>query len=109
MFDQNGRVSLVLTRSDLPKFASDNRQAGTPEQNKAIVQGSIAFFGTYSVDETADRTIVTQHVENCTFPNWNGSDRKLSSEISGDELNQTTISKASTGTGTADLVWKRAK
>ena len=35
MFDQNGRVSLVLTRSDLLKFASDNRQAGTAEENKA--------------------------------------------------------------------------
>jgi hypothetical protein len=108
-YDANGHFSEIITRSDLPKFASYNRQAGTPEENKAIVQGSIAFFGTYSVDETADRTIVTQHVENCTFPNWNGSDRKLSSEISGDELNQTTISTASTGTGAAHLVWKRAK
>jgi hypothetical protein len=108
-YEPNGRFSEIIIRSDLPKFASNNRQAGTPEENKAIVQGSIAFFGTYSVDETADKTIVTQHVESCTFPNWNGSDRKLSSEISGDELNQTTISTASTGTGAAHLVWRRAK
>ena len=74
------------------------------------MQGSIAFFGTYSVDETAGKTVVTQHVESCTFPNFDGTDRKLSSEISGDELNQTTITGASAGTGTtAHLVWKRAK
>jgi hypothetical protein len=107
--DANGHFSIIITRSDLPKFASNNREAGTPEENKAVVQGSIAFFGTYSVDVTAGKTIVTQHVESCTFPNFNGSDRKLSTEISGDELNQRTISAASTGAGFAHLVWKRAK
>ena len=38
----NGHVSVIITRSDLPKFASNNRAAGTPEENKAVVQGSIA-------------------------------------------------------------------
>jgi len=36
----------------------------------AIVQGSLAYFGTYSVSET-DKTI-TSHIESSTFPNWNG-------------------------------------
>jgi Lipocalin-like domain len=49
--DSGGHYSLVIIRSDLPKFASSNREAGTPEGNKAIAQGSIAFFGTYTVDE----------------------------------------------------------
>ena len=107
IFDTNGRYSLIITRSDVPKFASNNREAGTPEENKAAVQGSIAFFGTYTVDESAKT--LTQHVESCSFPNFNGTDRKLSFSISGDELNSTTISKASTGTGSAYLVWKRAQ
>ena len=105
--DASGLYSLVIIRSDLPKFASSNREAGTPEENKAVVQGSIAFFGTYTVDEAAKT--LTQHVDSSTFPNWNGTDRKLSFTLSGDELHLTTVSKASTGTGTADLVWKRAK
>jgi len=33
----------------------------------AIVQGSLAYFGTYSVSET-DKTI-TSHIESSTFPN----------------------------------------
>jgi hypothetical protein len=107
MYDPTGRFTEVITRSDLPKFASNNRQAGTPEENKAIVQGSMAFFGTYSVSET-DKTY-TQHVESCTFPNWNGAERKYSFDISGDELNVTVISAPSTGMGTAHSVWKRAK
>jgi hypothetical protein len=106
IYDANGHVSVIITRSDLPKFASNNREAGTPEENKAVVQGSIAFFGTYSVSET-DKTI-TIHIESCTFPNWNGTDRKSSFNISGDELSST-VPGTSIGTGTAYLVWKRAK
>ena len=105
MFDSNRRFSVIVTRSDLPKFASNNREAGTSEENKAIVQGSIAYFGTYSVSET-DKTITT-HAVSSTFPNWNGIDRKSSINISGDELDIT--SRPSTGTGVAHTVWNRAK
>ena len=44
IFDPNGRFSIVLIRSDVPKFASTNREAGTSEENKAAVQGSIAYL-----------------------------------------------------------------
>jgi hypothetical protein len=106
-YDADGHFSEIITRSDLPKFASNNRMAGTAEENKSIVQGSIAQFGTYSVSE-ADK-IITRHIESCTFPNWNGTERKGSFSISGDELNYTSLSGTSTGTGTAHQVWKRAK
>jgi hypothetical protein len=106
IFDPNGRVSIIITRSDLPKFASNNRQSGTPEENKAIVQGSFAYFGTYSVSET-DK-VITFHVENCTFANWNGTDRKLTFSFSGDELNLMSPT-SSTGSGSNQQVWKRAK
>ena len=52
MYDANGHISVIITRSDLPKFAANNREAGSPEENKAIVHGSLAYFGTYSVSET---------------------------------------------------------
>ena len=45
--DADGRMFLQEMRSDLPKFASNNRQQGTAVENKAIVQGSISYFGTY--------------------------------------------------------------
>ena len=31
-FGPDGRFSVIITRSDLPKFASNNRQSGTPEE-----------------------------------------------------------------------------
>jgi hypothetical protein len=47
MLDDSGRYALVLLRADLPAFASENRTAGTPEENRAVGQGSIAHFGTW--------------------------------------------------------------
>jgi hypothetical protein len=60
MFDPNGHFSEIIIRSDLPKFASNNREAGTPEENKAAMQGSIAYFGTYSVSDT-DKVVTFSH------------------------------------------------
>jgi Lipocalin-like domain len=58
MYDANGRFPVIVTRSDLPKLASNNREAGTTEENKAIVQESLAYFGTYAVSEP-DKTITS--------------------------------------------------
>jgi hypothetical protein len=105
-FDPTGHFSEIITRSDLPKFASNDRQAGALEENEAVVHGSIAYFGTYSVSE-ADKT-VTIHLEGGTFPNWIGTDQKRLFTISGDELNLTNLT-SSLGSGVAHLVLKRAK
>lgn len=64
MVDANGRFSITVARSDLPKFASKNRMSGTPEENQAIVQGSIAYFGTYSIDEPTH--VLTVNIEGST-------------------------------------------
>jgi hypothetical protein len=70
----DGHFSLVNTRADLPKFASNRRDQGTPEENKAVVQGSIAYFGTYSVNE-GDK-VITAQIEGSTFANLIGTDQK---------------------------------
>jgi hypothetical protein len=104
--DADGHVAYMVTRADLPKFASDNRAAGTSEENKAVVQGSIFYFGRVSVDE-ADHTITT-HIEVCSFPNWIGTEHKSTYTINGDEL-EAIASGSSVGEGTVHVVYKRAK
>jgi hypothetical protein len=108
MLDATGRFSYMIYESGRPKFASNNRREGTPEENKATVQGVIAFYGTYTVDESA-RT-VTWHVERCTFSNWEGSDRKANVTLNGDDLSYTAdpISSAA-GSFVPYVTWKRAK
>jgi Lipocalin-like domain len=104
VFDANGRFVLVNTRPDLPKFASNNRMQGTSEENKAIVQGSIAYFGTYSV---VDKVIV-EKIEGSTWPNWNGTEQKRPIiSFTGDDM-KTSTAAASVG-GTAENTYKRIK
>ena len=43
--ERNGRYILLTARSGQPKFASNNRMEGTPEEYKAVVQGMIVHFG----------------------------------------------------------------
>jgi hypothetical protein len=104
ILDGNGHFARVLTRSDLPKFASNNRAAGAPEENKAIVQGSIAYFGTYSLDPTGKT--ISVHIEASTFPNWVGAEQQRLFTVVGDELRETNPAP-STGTGKVEVVWKR--
>jgi hypothetical protein len=102
VFTSNGHFAIVNMRPDLPKFASNNRNEGTAEENKAIVQGSIALFGMYSV---ADK-VLTLKVEGSTWPSWTGTDQKRNFTLSGDELKWSL--PASVG-GTAEVVLKRIK
>jgi hypothetical protein len=88
MFGSDGRFALIFVRSDLPKFASNSRASGTPDENRAVVQGSIALFGTYLVED-AGKTLVMR-IENGTFPNWAGVEQRRAMTLSGDEFTYTT-------------------
>jgi hypothetical protein len=104
MFDGNGHFVLDQVNPDIPKFKSNNRAQGTPEENKAVVQGSLSYHGTYSV---ADK-VLTFKIEGSSFPNWLGTDQKRTvTSFTGDELKWTNPG-ASVG-GTAETVWKRLK
>jgi Lipocalin-like domain len=104
MFDASGHFAQMLIRADLPKYA--NRAQGTPDQNKAIVAGSVAMYGTYAVDEATK--VLNVHFEGSTFSAFNGTDGKRTiTSLTTDELK---LSNPATSTGTrADSVWRRAK
>jgi Lipocalin-like domain len=104
VFDANGRFVLVNTRPDLPKFASNNRMQGTAEENKAVVQGSIAYFGTYSVVDK----VIMHKVEGSTWPSWIGTDQKRTiTSFTGDDL--TLANPAASVGGTGETKYKRVK
>jgi hypothetical protein len=105
MLDSTGHFSQQLMGDARRKFASNNRLEGTPEENKSIPAGTLAYCGTYSVD-AAGRTL-TFHVERSSLPNWDGTDQKRTIALAGDELKWS--SPAASGGGMADLVWHRAK
>jgi hypothetical protein len=66
----SGHFSWQVFRSDRPKFASNNRLNATPDELKTTNQGTLAYFGTYSVDEA--EKIITFRTDASTFPNSEG-------------------------------------
>lgn len=102
----DGRFSTILLRESLPKFASNSRMKGSAEENQAVVQGSLAHYGRYSVVSEKEHTVNLSN-EGSTFPNWDGEDQKRVWTVKGDEL-RVSNPTASVG-GVAHVVWKRAK
>jgi Lipocalin-like domain len=103
IFGSDGRFIYLFSREELPKFASNNRTTGTPEENAAVVKGSIATYGTYSV---ADKNF-TLKIEHSTFPNWVGATQPRTITVTGDELKWS--NPAGSGGGVVELVLKRVK
>ena len=102
----DGHYSIIIARATLTKFAAGARDKGTAEENKAIVGGSIAHYGTYTVDQK-DKTI-TFNVEASTYPNWDGNTFRRPLKVVGDLLTYTN-NAPSGGGGAIDVVWKRVK
>jgi hypothetical protein len=77
VFMPDGRFMVMFARPDLPRISSNDPMKPTPQEAEAILTGSIAYFGTYTVDEQA-RTI-SMRVEASTLPNQLGtpSQRKI--------------------------------
>jgi len=106
IYTSDGHFAFVSVRPDLPKLAANDRARATAEEARAVVAGSIAYYGTYSVNEV-DK-VITPKVEGSTFANLIGSDQKrIITSLTADELKFTNPRTASGET--LEFVWKRAK
>lgn len=104
MFDASGRYVELILRSDLPKIVAGNRTQGTPEENKGIAQGVLAFYGPYTVAGN----VVTLTVDGSSFANWTGGDQKRTvTAYSKDEMTWTNAVGSSGGL--VELVVRRIK
>lgn len=104
MLGSDNRFAIIYTRSDIPKFQANNRNRGTAEENQSVVQGSVAHFGSYTV-ENGDLVL---KVEGSTFPNWVGETQHRKLKLSGDELTFETPIAKNSGAPTV-ITWKRSK
>ena len=106
MLGADGRYAIVVGRGTLPKIASGTRTKATPEENKTVVDGSIAHYGRYTIDDGGKA--ITFHVEMSTFPNWDGMPQKRALKVSGDTLSYI-VTAPSAGGPPNEVVWKRIK
>jgi hypothetical protein len=101
-----GHYSLIITRAEMPKIAAGARTAGTPEENKAVVEGSIAHFGRYTIDDGGKA--ITFNIDSSTFPNWNGTRQERALRVEGEMLTYSVATPSGGGPPT-DLSWRRVK
>jgi hypothetical protein len=105
IFDANGHYAAVQVDPNRPHLKDDSRLVGTPEENRAVVVGTVASFGTWSVDEVGNAVIM--HIEGNILPNDAGRESRRPFTLTGDILKWTNP-RGSTGR-TTEVVWKRAQ
>ena len=106
-YTTDGRFHFITTRTDAPKYGSSDPARPSPDEALAIASGSIAYTGTYTVDE-GTKTIHA-NIETSTFPNLVGApnQRRIVTLITDDEM-KFTNPRTPAGV-TLEFVWKRAK
>lgn len=95
-YDRAGRMGAMLSppgRTPLPPSPN-------VEDYRRFQQGLVAYYGTYSVDESTRRVI--HHIEAASNPAWIGTDFVRWYEFNGNRLTLRTSE-----TSTSPLVWER--
>jgi len=106
-YTADGRFHFITTRTDAPKYASSDPARPSPDEAMAIASGTIAYTGTYTVDENTKT--IHANIETSTFPNLVGApnQRRIITSITADEM-KFTNPRTPAGV-TLEFVWKRAK
>lgn len=105
MFTEGLYFSVMVSNPEIPAFASGDRLSGSDEENRAVVQNSLALFGTYEVDSEGD--FLRQHILSSSFPNWTGLDRGRD-QLRLRRREDTLLETMPVGDGaTVELVWRR--
>lgn len=85
IFTRDGHYSFQIVRPDRMKFAANNKNKGTAEENRQAIEGTVTIFGTYKIANEQDGTLHL-HVIGSNFPNWDGTDQVRKAIVSGDEM-----------------------
>lgn len=107
IFTAGGEFAQIHIASEVPKIANGNRLAATPEEYAGIMRGTIAQFGTYTVDE--EKKTFTYKITASTFPNWDGIlQTRTIDKLTDDEMINTNP-QVGAGRGSAYNLYRRAR
>src|SRR5262249_51204310 len=106
-YTADGRFHFITTRTDAPKYASSDPTRPSPDEAMAVASGSLAYTGTYTLDENTKT--IHAIIGPATFQNPVGApnQRRIVTFISPDEMRFTTPGPPAGIT--LEIVWKRAK
>jgi hypothetical protein len=103
-FSPTGLFSLIIVQPDLPKISSNDSMNPTGEEAVAIVRGSIAYFGTYDVDE--ETKTLSLKFDGTTLTNQLGIlQKRIIDSISATEMRYS--NSIAVGGGKIEVSWKR--
>ena len=107
IYTAEGRFMFINVGTDTPRIAANDRTRATPEEAMAVLKTTVAYYGTYTIDEPS-KTIVPK-VEGSTFANLIGGpeQKRVITAISADEMRF--INPRTPAGDTLEFVWKRAK
>jgi len=106
-YTAEGRFHFITVRTDAPKYASGDPARPSPEEAMAIASGTVAYTGTYTLDEGTKT--VHLNIETSSVPNLVGApnQRRIVTSVTDEELK---LTNPRTPAGiTLDLVFRRAK
>ena len=107
IFSSDGHFSLFQSRAEIPKIAANDRAKATPEEAQTLIANSIAYYGTYTIDE-ASKTM-TVNVTASTYANVAAipNQKRMITLLTPDDLK---FDNPRTPNGmTLRTAWKRAK
>lgn len=108
VYDRCGLMTAQIMNPNRPRFASGDRRSGTHEELLAAVEGYIAYFGTYEVDEAGGCVVHTELGD--LFPNAVGTMQRRYFELDGDRLSLRVPPVVLGGERmTARVVWERVR
>ncbi len=105
IFAPDGQFSLFQSTGNIPRLAGSDRARATAEEATAVMANSIAYYGTYTVDEAKREVLMT--VQASTFANvaTPGAQRRIVTDLTQSEL---AFSNPRTPGGlTLHTLWKR--
>jgi hypothetical protein len=106
VFDANGRFFVLIASADNSKIASNDPNKKNPEEVGGLIPESIAYYGTYTVNE--EEKVIILHLEASTFPNLVGTDQKrIITSLTANELRYS--NPAAMPGVQVHQVWKRAE
>jgi hypothetical protein len=107
IFTPQGDFMQIHIAAEVPKIANANRLQATPEEYAGIMRGTIAQFGTYTVDE--EKKQFTMKFTASTFPNWEGVLQTRSIDKLTDDEFINTNPQVGAGRGSAYNLYRRTK
>lgn len=105
MIDAHGHYLMQIARAQRTPFAAGDKSKGTPEEYRAASLDSNAHFGTVNIQNNQLAT----HIDQASFPNWNGRDGKTSYTLNDNQLTYI-VAKPSSGASEGahgEVVWQR--